>query len=91
VLFDRADLVLDADGVAARVTFLVDPNNEVQFVSATAGPVGRKVDEVLRVLDGLSSKAGTTTYALGCGDHIRCGTSDYRLPDTARGRLIAAT
>ena len=47
--------VLNADGVADRVTFIVDPNNEIQFVSATAGSVGRNVDEVLRVLDALQS------------------------------------
>ncbi len=47
--------VLNADGVADRATFLVDPNNEVQFVSVTAGSVGRNVEEVLRVLDALQS------------------------------------
>ncbi len=47
--------VLNADGVADRATFLIDPNNEVQFVSVTAGSVGRNVDEVLRVLDALQS------------------------------------
>jgi peroxiredoxin (alkyl hydroperoxide reductase subunit C) len=47
--------VLNADGVADRATFIVDPNNEVQFVSVTAGSVGRNVDEVLRVLDALQS------------------------------------
>lgn len=47
--------VLNADGVADRVTFIVDPNNEIQFVSATAGSVGRNVDEILRVLDALQS------------------------------------
>ena len=47
--------VLNADGVADRVTFVVDPNNEIQFVSATAGSVGRNVEEVLRVLDALQS------------------------------------
>src|SRR3984957_10651407 len=47
--------VLNADGVADRVTFLVDPNNEIQFVSATAGSGGRNVDEVLRVLGALQS------------------------------------
>ncbi len=46
---------LNADGVADRVTFIVDPNNEIQFVSVTAGSVGRNVDEVLRVLDALQS------------------------------------
>ena len=46
---------LNADGVADRVTYIVDPNNEIQFVSVTAGSVGRNVDEVLRVLDALQS------------------------------------
>jgi peroxiredoxin (alkyl hydroperoxide reductase subunit C) len=47
--------VLGEDGVAQRATFIVDPNNEIQFVSVTAGSVGRNVDEVLRVLDALQS------------------------------------
>ncbi|MFC9896328.1 peroxiredoxin [Nocardia sp. NPDC127579] len=47
--------VLNNDGVADRATFIVDPNNEIQFVSVTAGSVGRNVDEVLRVLDALQS------------------------------------
>jgi lipoyl-dependent peroxiredoxin subunit C len=47
--------VLNADGVADRATFIIDPNNEVQFVSVTAGSVGRNVEEVLRVLDALQS------------------------------------
>lgn len=51
----QATGVLNAEGVADRVTFIVDPNNEIQFVSATAGSVGRNVDEVLRVLDALQS------------------------------------
>ncbi|AII10684.1 redoxin domain-containing protein [Rhodococcus opacus] len=47
--------VLNADGVADRATFIVDHDNEVQFVSVTAGSVGRRIDEVLRVLDALQS------------------------------------
>ena len=47
--------VLNADGVADRATFIVDPNNAIQFVSVTAGSVGRNVEEVLRVLDALQS------------------------------------
>ncbi|CPW65191.1 peroxiredoxin [Mycobacteroides abscessus] len=46
---------LNADGVADRATFIVDPDNIIQFVSVTAGSVGRNVDEVLRVLDALQS------------------------------------
>jgi peroxiredoxin (alkyl hydroperoxide reductase subunit C) len=47
--------VLNADGVADRATFIVDPDNTIQFVSVTAGSVGRNVEEVLRVLDALQS------------------------------------
>ena len=47
--------VLNADGVADRATFIIDPNNEIQYVSVTAGSVGRNVEEVLRVLDALQS------------------------------------
>ena len=47
--------VLNADGVADRATFIVDPAGEIQFVMVTAGSVGRNVDEVLRVLDALQT------------------------------------
>ena len=42
-------------GFPARATFIVDPDNTIQFVSVTAGSVGRNVEEVLRVLDALQS------------------------------------
>lgn len=51
----RATGAENKDGVADRVTFIVDPNNEVQYASVTAASVGRNVDEVLRVLDALQS------------------------------------
>jgi lipoyl-dependent peroxiredoxin subunit C len=51
----RACGVLGEDGVAQRATFVVDPNNEVQFTMVTAGSVGRNVAEVLRVLDALQT------------------------------------
>ncbi|WP_425586079.1 peroxiredoxin [Thermocatellispora tengchongensis] len=47
--------VLGKDGVSQRATFIVDPDNEIQFVMVTAGSVGRNVKEVLRVLDALQS------------------------------------
>ncbi|MCO6004656.1 peroxiredoxin [Actinoallomurus purpureus] len=47
--------VLTDEGVAQRATFIVDPNNEIQFTMVTAGSVGRSVKEVLRVLDALQS------------------------------------
>jgi peroxiredoxin (alkyl hydroperoxide reductase subunit C) len=47
--------VLNSDGVADRATFIVDPNNVIQFVSVNSGSVGRNTDEVLRQLDALQS------------------------------------
>ncbi len=47
--------VLNADGVADRATFIVDPDGIVQFSMVTAGSVGRNVQEVLRVLDALQT------------------------------------
>jgi lipoyl-dependent peroxiredoxin subunit C len=47
--------ILGADGVAQRATYIVDPNNVVQFVMVTPRSVGRNVTEVLRVLDALQS------------------------------------
>ncbi len=47
--------VLNADGVCDRATFIVDPNNTIQFVSVDAGSVGRNTEEVLRQLDALQS------------------------------------
>lgn len=47
--------VLNSEGVADRATFIVDPNNTIQFVSVDAGSVGRNTDEVLRQLDALQS------------------------------------
>ena len=43
------------DGTAQRAVFIVDPNNEIQFVMVTAGSVGRNPKEVLRVLDALQT------------------------------------
>jgi peroxiredoxin (alkyl hydroperoxide reductase subunit C) len=42
-------------GVALRATLIVDPQCVVRFASANDLSVGRNVDEVLRVLDGLQT------------------------------------
>ena len=48
--------VENAEGVADRATFIIDPDGIIQFVSVTPDAVGRNVDEVLRVLDALQSE-----------------------------------
>ena len=47
--------VLDAEGVAKRATFIVDPQGVIRFASVTDMNVGRNVNEVLRVLDALQT------------------------------------
>jgi len=42
-------------GVALRATIIVDPEGVVRFASANDLSVGRSVDELLRVLDGLQT------------------------------------
>jgi peroxiredoxin (alkyl hydroperoxide reductase subunit C) len=46
---------LGEDGVARRATFVVDPDNVIQFSMVTAGSVGRNPEEVLRILDALQT------------------------------------
>jgi alkyl hydroperoxide reductase subunit AhpC len=43
------------DGVALRATFIVDPEGIIRWASVNDLSVGRNVDEVLRVLDGLQT------------------------------------
>ena len=43
------------EGVALRATIIADPQGIVRFASANDLSVGRNVDEVLRVLDGLQT------------------------------------
>jgi peroxiredoxin (alkyl hydroperoxide reductase subunit C) len=47
--------ILDAEGVAKRATFIVDPQGVIRFVSVTDMNVGRNVNEVVRVLDALQT------------------------------------
>ena len=47
--------ILDADGVARRATYVVDPRGIIRFAMMTDGKVGRSPDEVLRVLDALQT------------------------------------
>jgi len=45
----------DAEGVAQRATYIVDPTGIIRFVYVTDLSVGRSPAEVLRVLDGLQT------------------------------------
>lgn len=62
--FLKAVGVLNAEGFCDRASFLVNPDNQVQFVSVDAGSVGRNAEEILRQLNALQS-GGLTS----CGWH----------------------
>jgi alkyl hydroperoxide reductase subunit AhpC len=69
-------------GVALRATIIADPEGIVRFASANDLDVGRNVDEILRVLDGL--KTGEL-----CACNWRPGdetlTQQMKEPSTAEG------
>ncbi|WP_457796295.1 peroxiredoxin [Methylocystis sp. S23] len=49
--------VRSPEGVAYRVTFVLDPDNVIQHIYATNLDVGRAPQDTLRVLDALQTKA----------------------------------
>lgn len=52
-LIDQLGVRDRATGVAMRATFIVDPDNTIQYVSVHNPLVGRNPEEILRVLDAL--------------------------------------
>lgn len=48
-------IIDEAEGVAQRATFIVDPEGIIRFVYVTDLSVGRNPKEVLRILDGLQT------------------------------------
>jgi peroxiredoxin (alkyl hydroperoxide reductase subunit C) len=56
----RAYGVLDeANGVAHRAVFIIDPEGRIRYEVVHDEPVGRNVDEIIRVLAALQSKGRT--------------------------------
>lgn len=54
-LIDQLGVRDRKEGVALRATFIVDPENVIQYASVNNLNVGRSPEEVLRVLDGLQT------------------------------------
>lgn len=54
-LCQQLGILDDAEGVAQRATYIVDPQGIIRFVYVTDMSVGRSPKEVLRILDGLQS------------------------------------
>lgn len=42
------DVLIEADGLAERGTFVVDPDGRIQVLEITAGNIGRSAEELLR-------------------------------------------
>ncbi len=54
-LSSQLGILDEAEGVAQRATFIVDPTGIIRFVYVTDLSVGRNPKEVLRILDGLQT------------------------------------
>lgn len=66
LLSDRTQIVSKAYGVlnekegfAYRATFIVDPEGTIQALSVNPQPVGRNIDEILRIIQGLQFNRNT--------------------------------
>jgi len=57
-------VLLPEKGVALRGTFLIDPEGNIRWINVNDLPVGRSIEEVLRVLDALQ-----TGELTGCNWH----------------------
>ena len=55
VLSRNFDVLIEADGIADRGTFVIDPQGVIRFAYVTDLNVGRSPEEVLRVLDALQT------------------------------------
>ncbi len=58
-LAEELGILTNDEKVAYRVTFVVDPEGIIQWISANNLDVGRNVNEVLRVIDALQTGALT--------------------------------
>lgn len=54
-LAEELGILVEGEKVAYRVTYIVDPQGIIRWVSVNDLSVGRNVNEVLRVLDGLQT------------------------------------
>jgi alkyl hydroperoxide reductase subunit AhpC len=47
--------LLEAEGVAARATFVIDPHGVIQYAAANNRKVGRSISELVRVVEALQT------------------------------------
>ena len=53
VLARNFDVYIEADGIAERGTFIVNPEGKIAAYEVSAGNVGRNADELLRKVEAL--------------------------------------
>ena len=68
VLSRDFEVYIEADGVAERGTFIVNPEGKIVAYEVNAGNVGRNADELLRKLQAVSY----THLAVYKRQHLRC-------------------
>jgi lipoyl-dependent peroxiredoxin subunit C len=54
-LAESLGILEDDEKIAYRVTYIVDPEGKIRWVSANDLAIGRNIDEVIRVLDALQT------------------------------------
>ena len=54
-LIDQLGVRDGNSGVPMRASFIVDPDNTIQYVAVTPAQIGRSADEILRILDALQT------------------------------------
>lgn len=59
----RYGVLNEKTGVAFRATFIIDPEGKIQAFLINPQPVGRNVDEVLRIIAGLQYNKKTGLVA----------------------------
>uniref|UniRef100_V5GZ27 thioredoxin-dependent peroxiredoxin n=2 Tax=Anoplophora glabripennis TaxID=217634 RepID=V5GZ27_ANOGL len=47
------DVLLEKEGIALRGTFIIDPNGILRQITINDLPIGRSVDEALRIIEAL--------------------------------------
>lgn len=62
------DVLLEKEGVALRGTFIIDPNGILRQMTVNDLPIGRSIDEALRIIEALRFNEehgeGITIYTL---------------------------
>ncbi|KAJ3380287.1 thioredoxin peroxidase Tpx1, partial [Lobulomyces angularis] len=74
-------VLLDKDGIALRGVYIIDPEQKVRVVHINDLPIGRSVDEILRLLEALTYHA---SFGEVCPANWKKG--ELGMKDTQKGK-----